>query len=186
MLYHASHISGLKVLKPQVSTHGKAYVYAIKSKLMAMLFGAPKDDFDLLIDAEDGKPVLYECYPDAIKKVYSKKSCSLYTLEETGFLDGMTGWEEELVCASPVSVVREDIIEDIYAQLMLAAREGECRIHFFEPSKEYLSFLREELQERVDAFGITEEYRKQDVRFVRYHNRLLNQEEHPFCRRQDI
>ncbi len=180
MLYHASHISGLKLLKPQVSTHGTPYVYAIKSKIMAMLFGAPKDDFDLLIDAEDGKPILYECYPDAVKKVYSEKNCSLYTLEETGFMNGMTGWDEELVCTSPVPVVSEDIVEDIYAQLMLAVREGTCMIHFFEPSEEYLSFLREELQERIDVFGISKEYMQQDIRFIRYHNRLLNRNKHQF------
>ena len=108
MLYHASYISGLKELKPQVSTHGKPYVYAIRSKLMAILFGTPKDDFDLLIDAKDGKAVLYECYPDAIKQVYSGKSCSLYTVAETDSQRGMTGWGEELVCSSPAKVVLEE------------------------------------------------------------------------------
>ena len=29
MLYHVSSIPGIKVLEPRVSTHGKAYVYAI-------------------------------------------------------------------------------------------------------------------------------------------------------------
>ena len=173
MLYHASHISGLKELKPYVSTHGKPYVYAIRSKLMAILFGTPKDDFDLLIDAEDGKAVLYECYLDAIKQVYSGKSCSLYTVEETGFQRGMTGWDEELVCSSPAKVVLEENIPDIYMEIMKATGEGICEIHSYERSEAYLSFLRDELQERVDAFGITEEYRKQDSRFVQYHNVLL-------------
>lgn len=173
MLYHASHISGLKELQPQVSTHGKPYVYAIRSRLMAILFGAQKDDFDLLIDGENGKAVLYECYPDAVKAVYSGKNCSLYTVEETGFQKGMTGWDEELVCSTSVTVRLEEKIDDIYQELMLAVKEGTCEIHFFEQSETYLSFLRDELQERVDAFGISEEYRKQDPRFVQYHNKLL-------------
>lgn len=176
MIYHASQIEGLHTLKPQVSTHGKAYVYGIRSKLMAMLFGAPKDDFDLLIDGEDGKPVVYECYPDALKKVYSGKSCQLYTLEETGFLSGMTGWEEELVCPCPVTVLKEEHIPDIYAQLMLAAGEHRCSIHLYEGSDQYLSFLREELQERVKAFGITGKYMDTDSRFTRYHNKLLGRQ----------
>lgn len=174
MLYHASCTSGLKVLEPNVSTHKIPYVYAIQSKITAMLFGAPKDDFDLLIDFENGKPVLYECYPDALKKVYTGNKCSIYTVEETGFLKGMTGWEEELVCPTPVSVVREEIVEDIYAQLMDAAQRNECIIHFFEQNDTFLSFIREELQERVDAFGITEEYMMHDARFVKYHKRLLS------------
>ncbi len=174
MLYHASHISGLKELRPQVSTHGKPYVYAIRSKLMAMLFGTPKDDFDLLIDVEDGKAVLYECYPDAVKKVYSGKTCSLYTLEETGFLEGVTGWEEELVCSAPVQVVAEEKVDDIYGRIMDAVQENACEIHLYERSESYLSFLRDELQARVDAFGISEEYRNRDPRFVAYHNSLLS------------
>ncbi len=174
MLYHASHVSGLRELNPRVSTHGIPCVYAIRSKLMAILFGAPKDDFDLLIDAENGKAVLYECYPDAVKTVYSGKSCSLYTVEETGFQTGLTGWDEELVCPEPVTIVSEEIIDDIYKRLIKAVSEGLCEIHFFEQSEKYLSFLRDELQERVTAFGITEEYRKRDRRFVQYHNKLLN------------
>ncbi len=174
MLYHASHISGLKQLKPQVSTHGNPYVYAIRSKLMAILFGAPKDDFDLLIDAEDGKAVLYECYPDAVKRVYSGKGCSVYTVEESGFQAGMTGWEEELVCSTPVTVVSEENIADLYREIMKATEAGICEIHYFEQSETYLSFLRDELQERVDAFGISQEYRERDSRFVQYHNSLLN------------
>lgn len=174
MLYHASNISGIKVLKPQISTHQKPYVYAIRSRLMAMLFGTPKDDFDLLIDAQDGKPVLYECYPDAFKSVYAGKSCSIYTVEEAGFLQGVTGWEEEWVCPNAVPVVQEEGVEDIYAQLMLAFQAGECIMHPFTQNEKYLAFIREELQKRVEAFGISEEYRQKDQRFVQYHNKLLS------------
>lgn len=174
MLYHASHISGMKILNPHVSTHKKAYVYAIKSRLMAMLFGAQKDDFDLLIDSENGKPVLYECYPDALKEVYSGKKCSIYTVEETGFLNDMTGWEEEVVCPVPVDVVSEEVVEDIYVQIMLAFQAGECIIHFFEQSDEYQSFIRDELQERIEAFGISEAYMMHDTRFIKYHKKLLS------------
>lgn len=174
MLYHASKLHDLNELKPHISTHGKAYVYAIRSELMAMLFGTPKDDFDVLIDAENGKVVLHECYPDALKTVYEGKSCSLYTVEEANFQEGLTGWDEELVCSVPVTVQSEKRIEDIYKQLMAEVEKENCEIHFFERSEEYLSFLRDELQERVDAFGIDEEYRKKDSRFIKYHNQLLH------------
>lgn len=176
MLYHASQMTGLKELIPQVSTHGKPYVYAIRSRMMAMLFGTQKDDFDLLVDAENGKAILYECYPDAVKKVYSGKSCSIYSVEETGFQEGLTGWDEELVCPTSVAIVSEETVKDIHEQLMLAVEEGNCEIHFYERSEKYLSFLRDELQERVDTFGISREYREHDSRFVQYHNVLLNSE----------
>lgn len=52
MLYHISKIAGLKILKPQVSTHKKAYVYAIENVVTGLLFGAPHDDFDFIISEE--------------------------------------------------------------------------------------------------------------------------------------
>lgn len=173
MLYHASCVSGLKRLEPHVSTHQIPYVYAIRSKLAAMLFGAPKDDFDLLISVEGSRPVLYECYPEALKKVYSGKKCSIYTVSESGFLTGRTGWEEELVCPTSVDVVREDVVEDIYTQLMCAAEKEQCIIHSFTPAEHYLSFLREELQERIRIFGMTEEEMQRDIRFLPYHHQLF-------------
>lgn len=173
MLYHASCVSGLKVLEPHISTHKQPYVYAINSKLTALLFGAPKDDFDLLIDFENGRPIVYECYPNALQTVYSQKSCSVYTVEETGFLKGMTGWDQELVCPSPVPVVCEERVNDIYEEILLALHNNQCVIHFFEESDAFLSFLKDELQERVTAFGITPEYRSRDERFTKYHNKLL-------------
>lgn len=47
-------------------------------------FGAPKDDFDLLMDEVDGIPVLYECYPGAFQRIYAGKNCSLYEVSEEG------------------------------------------------------------------------------------------------------
>lgn len=84
MLYHASKISGLRELTPRPSTHGVEYVYAIKSRITAICFGAPKDDFDLLMDEVDGIPVLYECYPGAFQRIYAGKNGSLYEVSEEG------------------------------------------------------------------------------------------------------
>lgn len=104
MLYHVSSTSGIKILEPRVSSHGKAYVYAIDNLVMALLFGAKHDDFDFLLTEEEGKPTVYECYPNAFEKVYVGKSCAVYELKEDGFLSGMTSWEPELVCENKVEV----------------------------------------------------------------------------------
>ena len=47
-MYHVSATHKIKELKPHISTHGKSYVYAIDNLVAALLFGAKKDDFDLL------------------------------------------------------------------------------------------------------------------------------------------
>lgn len=49
MLYHISKVSGVKVLKPQVSTHKKAYVYAIENPATGLLFGAPHDALQRIV-----------------------------------------------------------------------------------------------------------------------------------------
>lgn len=173
MLFHASTQAGLKELHPQTSTHGKAYVYAINNRLTALLFGAPKDDFDLLMDEQDGKPVIYECYPDALKKVYGGKACSLYAVAEDGFLTGQTGWEPELVCEHAVPVLAEERIADLYEAIAGAIRAGDCILCAYSQSEGYRRFLKEELGERIQAFGITQAQMDADPRFQLYFNDIL-------------
>jgi len=156
-----------------VSTHGEGYVYAIRDPLTALLFGAPKDDFDLLMDEEEGKVVLWECYPGALRRVYEGKRCSIYEVEETGFLSGQTGWEPEWVCRTPVKVQKETHIPDLYTAVTAAAQQGRCVIHEYSDDKAYRDFLREELSQRVADFGLTKEEMARDPRFRKYFPWLL-------------
>lgn len=79
MLYHVSDTGGIKVLEPKVSSHGKAYVYAIENLVTGLLFGARWDDFDFILDTNDsGISEVYECYPDAFERIYSGRSCYVY------------------------------------------------------------------------------------------------------------
>ena len=172
MLYHASETKGLKTLMPHISTHGKAYVYAVANRVAAVCFGAPKDDFDLLMDECGGKTVLYECYPGALTRVYAGKSCSLYTLRDDGFLQGQTGWDAELVCEGAVDVLHEETIDDIYEYLMSAAKQGDCIINFYSDDEKYTEMLREELSERIGAFGISKEQMESDWRYQQYFSKI--------------
>ena len=128
MLYHASDTKGIKVLEPRASSHGVPYVYAIGDRLTSLLFGAPKDDFDLLIDEVDGVTVIYECYPDALEKIYEGKCCSLYTVSGETFESGVTGWDAELVSRVAVPVVKEEFITDIYRKIKKAAEKRNLNI----------------------------------------------------------
>lgn len=174
MLYHASKTGGMKTLEPHISAHGKASVYAIRDRVAAICFGAPKDDFDLLIYEFGCKTVLNECYPDALKRMYSGKSCSLYTVKEDGFLQGRTGWDAELVSESTVDVLREQIIADIYAYLVRAAAKGDCIINLFSNDEKYTSMLREELSERIKVFGFSKEQMNHDWRFPKFLSKILD------------
>ena len=91
MLYHVSPKTGLKTIQPHVSTHKKAYVYAIENMVTGILFGAKQDDFDFIISTDESDtPIIYECYPDAFKKIYQGKSRSVYLVDEKDFQRGLT------------------------------------------------------------------------------------------------
>ena len=171
MIYHASKQAGLKELIPQVSTHGKKYVYAINNRITAIFFGAPKDDFDILMDEVNEKPVIYECYPNALKRIYLGKSCSLYGVMEKGFLFNQTGWAPELVCEHTVPVVCEEKIEDIYEEIMISIEKGDCIFHKYSEDEAYQQFLRDELLERIKDFSLAD--LKADPRFELYFHSLL-------------
>ena len=123
MLYHISPNAGLKTLCPHVSTHKKAYVYAARNMVTGLLFGAKHDDFDFIISTDDnGLTTVYECYPNAFINVFRDKSCSVYMVEEDGFQQGLTSWDEELVCDTEVAVQDEIKIGDLYERLIEEAQ----------------------------------------------------------------
>ena len=174
MLYHVSPVHGIKVLEPRVSTHGKAYVYAIENSVTALLFGAPKDDFDFMMDEEDGIPVVYECYPGALEVRYKGKNCSVYEVEETGFLRSVTGWEPELVCESAVPVIRETVVTDLYGMLADEADNGNLKLHRYREEMEYKQLIEDHITDRLIRFrSLEHDYINTDMRFKKYYSGLV-------------
>ena len=172
-LYHASNTPGIKLLEPRTSTHGVPYVYAIKDRLTALLFGAPKDDFDLLVIIVDGVTSVYECYPGALEKVYKGKRCSLYEIDGAGFSSGVTSWDAEYVNENAAPVLNEYRITDIYAEIMSFAQSGELVIHRFSDDAKYIEFIKDELTSRIHYFGMTDESMDKDPRFKLYLNEII-------------
>ena len=72
---------GLESLKPQVSRHGKAYVYATQC-CNRFVVRAKHDDFDFIISVnEDGIPEIYN-YRN-VQEIYEGVSCSVYEIDGT-------------------------------------------------------------------------------------------------------
>ena len=176
MLYHISPKAGLKTLQPHVSTHKKPYVYAIENLVTGLLFGVRKDDFDFIISTDENHvPTIWECYPDALIKRYQGNSCSVYEVEEEGFLRGMTSWSPELVCEREVPVVREIFIEDLYERLLEEERQGNLRICRYEFQEEYRKRIAAHVVDRIFRFeidldGIT----KSDSRFATHYKGIVD------------
>ena len=155
MLYHVSRTSGLKILQPHVSTHKKAYVYAIDNPVTGLLFGTKQDDFDFIISTnEEGIPTVCECYPDAFRKVYQGKSCSVYEVSEKDFQRGMTSWDAELVCESEVAVVNVIIVEDLYERLLEEECKGTLEIHRYEFCDAYRKKIAVHIVDRLIRFEV--------------------------------
>lgn len=149
MLYHISKTAGLKILKPQSSTHKKPYVYATENIVTGLLFGAPHDDFDFIIDEEDGKPVIMECYPSAFYRIFKDRTCSVYEIAEDGFMRGMTPWAPELVSENEVKVIREMIVEDLYSSLLEEEARGNLLIRRYEENMDYKHIVSEHIIDRL-------------------------------------
>lgn len=171
MLYHVSSTAGIKILEPRVSSHQKAYVYAIDNLVTALLFGARQDDFDFLIDEKGGKPIIYECYPNAFETVYTGKDCSVYEIAEAGFLRGVTSWEPELVCEHAVEVLREVKVTDLYERLLEEEKQGNLQINRYQDTMEYKKIISEHIVDRMIRFDALE-HLETDARFQKYYKKI--------------
>ncbi len=174
MLYHVSATPDIKVLEPRVSTHGKAYVYAIDNLVTGLLFGAKQDDFDFHISTDEaGIPSCYECYPGALEAKYRDKSCTVYELPEEGFLRGKTSWSVELVCETEVPVQKAFFVPDLYLRLLDEEKQGNLRIHRFENSTEYKQFISRHIVDRLIRFDALQ-YAETDKRFQTHFKDLVD------------
>lgn len=174
MLYHVSKTPGIKVLKPRVSSHKKSYVYAVDNLVIGLLFGAQNDDFDFIKLTDDkGKPVIYECYPNAFELIYKDKSCSVYEIKEEGFLRGMTNWEPELVCENEVPVQNEIVVENLYSRLLEEEAKGNLTIHKYQDSIEYKKIISEHIVDRLIRFDVLSRV-ETDERFKKHYKNIID------------
>lgn len=173
MVYHVSATPGIRVLHPRVSTHGKPYVYAIHDLPTGLLFGVRHDDFDLQILTNDqGKTEAFECYPGAFQAVYGGRSCSVYTLNEEGFLTGKTNWTAELVCETGVSVLEELSVPDIFQKLLEEAALGHLILHTYENTSKYKAQISKHIADRLIRFDLVDTAHR-DPRFQAHFKNLL-------------
>ncbi len=168
MLYHVSQVKDSKIIEPRVSTHGKAYVYAINNMVTALLFGAKKDDFDFIMDVnKDEIPVIYECYPNAFELVYNNKSCSVYELDNEGFMYGKTGWAPEMVNENAAIVRKETIVNDLYKRLLVEEEKNNLIIHRFKTTIEHKKLISNHIVDRLIRYEILDKPIVDD-RFMKY------------------
>lgn len=142
-VYHASSKSGLSEILPNVSTHGKSYVYAALDPIYAPFFITNREksfgDFSLYIARchETGKPLFCERHRDALKDAFEGMSGSLYKLKAHLF-ESKTSWLEEVVSECAVPVEREEPIPDVYSLLLKNKREGSIVVYSYPNRPHYI------------------------------------------------
>ncbi|HAZ27429.1 TPA: hypothetical protein DCY67_02270 [Candidatus Acetothermia bacterium] len=137
VVYHGSPQGGLSVIAPVVSTHGERWVYACKDAVMAALFlSTTGGDLTCGVGREEGTglPFVCERFAAALEHRYAGTRGSIYTLPADTFVEGQTGWEEEVVSPVAVRPIAELVVGDVMRHLEDLAGRGLLRIYRY-PSR---------------------------------------------------
>lgn len=133
-VYHGSSKSNLKVIKPNVSTHMKNWVYATPSFAVATIFLSNKGN-DLYyylggFGTKDSPIILVERKKDMFKEIFNV-SGTIYKLNSENFLENQTGWSMEVVSNKHEEVVEEYTIDDVYNELIKLDKQGELKLYLY-------------------------------------------------------
>ena len=133
--YHGSDQKNLSVIKPNISTHGKKYIYATKYRSIAILFLSRWNDFLLTLGTaiinNRLKIALVERYENAINDIYSKKSGVIYTLNSDNFRQEKDTWEFEYISEQEERPVSSEIIINILDEINILKKEGDIEIFYY-------------------------------------------------------
>lgn len=147
MFYHISMRQGLKELEPRVSTHGEAWVYALKDPKIGIVFagrddlGNKADDYFTQYGVNDkGIPEIFELFDGCFGEIFKGKDCYVYELEDSGFKENQTTWSPEWVSTNKTKIIGCRHVKDILKEIEGLEEKGEFIIHRYQNTKEYKQF----------------------------------------------
>jgi hypothetical protein len=130
-VYHSSSKQSLTELYPKESTHEQVWLYATKDPVMSALFiSGYGGDFACFIDRDKdtGLPIIVERFDKALEERYKGIIGSIYFLPSDSFMEGETGWDEEVVSSQSIKPVDEIKIQDALSYLLQLEEEGKLII----------------------------------------------------------
>ena len=148
---------------------------AIRELKVELGIEVSESDFDFIISTDESdNPIIYECYPDAFKKIYQGKSCSVYVVDDEGFQRGLTSWEPEFVSEKEVEVISEIVIEDLYQRLLEEEHNGNLKMFRYEFNDEYRKKIASHITDRFIRFEIDlSNCIEKDIRFATYYKDII-------------
>ena len=148
MYYHASSVKDLKVLKPNVSNHGKSWVYfsVKRENILVYLCNAVerhiKDKYNRPLSkytkwasygiTSDGRVRIEEYYPNATIETFKGVSGYIYSVNDLTEAKPLRGIQDVFVTQDEVKIDGCEYIEDAYGELLKAEQEGKIVIERFE------------------------------------------------------
>lgn len=172
--FHASQTSGLTVLEPRVSNHGKPLIYASckRENVLVYLSNAVEKHCREVGFAhngpwrkwasygfEKGKLVLEEYWPEATRETYAGVGGYIYTVE--GDFVPQDDIPGAFTSTAPACVVACEWVPDAYAALLQAEKEGKIRLkHYTENSEKTMQWLERIIQQEYDASTDAPDYRR--------------------------
>ena len=143
VIYHISHLPDLKVIEPQISSHGVPYVYATKNLEFGLLFGTSKTmrDLDGIYGGnETDGTYFYEAYKGAFERRFKGETCYIYELDAKNF-EKRTSCIAEVVSPYSEKVLKCTKVEDVYEYLLNSVNNGKLDLRTYPHEKEYRELI---------------------------------------------
>jgi len=159
-VYHSSKIQGLKTIEPNISTHGKSWVYAMQRPECCLMFIGGTGDLVNQTGFVEGVSYIAERFERALECAYKDQSGSIYTLDATDFKSRETSFDAELVCEHSCDVVEEEKIENALPRILALETEGKLVIYRYPNLPEWLPTDKSDIVKKVvgwvEKYGLSE------------------------------
>lgn len=158
MLYHGSSIGNLIELTPQISDHGKPYIYFVANPVIALFYTVKIVDKPYNwypYGFKNGIPVYTEYYPDALADVYKGRHGYIYEFEKVENAENPTEINCVSVCTAPIKTEKITEIPDVYVKLLEHEKNGELVIERYETlSNNRLNQIRNMVKSEIEKYNL--------------------------------
>lgn len=176
MYYHASQISGIKILEPRISNHDIPLIYfsTKRENVLVYLSNAIEKcckekgfnhqskwhkwasyGFDT-----DGILTLDEYYPNAIENTYKGVSGFIYYVDTIQENENSINISNAITTSEPATITDIEFIEDAYSEILKAAEAGLIKIRRYEDmSDKMLSWIENTIKNEYENAENEPDYR---------------------------
>lgn len=176
MYYHASPVSGIRVLNPETSNHNVPLVYLSRKRENVLVYLSNAVEkyckeagflhngkwhkwatygFD-----QQGIPVIDEYYPNALEETYKGVSGYIYSVDSICGVDAGINICNAVVSEKPVVVTGCEFIEDAYNEIIKAEKAGRIKIRRYEDlDQNMLSWIEDVINKEYDEAKESPDYR---------------------------